>query len=441
MLALILTLASLWPARSGTLSLTIIRRTSTLQEPRVLPEIPPPLPSPQGVLQPPGGIEVFHSYSHKDESLRNELEKHLSPLRRQGIISTWHDRKIGAGTEWAGQIDAHINTAGVILLLISADFLASHYCWDVEMQRAMERHDAGEARVIPIILRPCVWKEAPFGKLQALPRDARPVTKWGNRDEALAEIATGIRAAAHDLSTKSLRRDISSGPIEPFDERAVESYRRGVEKGNSGDYRGALHEFNDALRLNSDYDQAYRDRGLARYYLKDGQGAIEDWSHALRINSADAVSYARRGWARYEADDRQDALDDFNQALRLDPEDSWTYTVRGWTRYEGGDRKGALEDFDEAICLNPNNAIAHINRGLVRHAGGDRRGAIEDFNQALEIDPNSGMAYYNRALVRNDRGDRQSALGDLEMAAGIFSNDGDMARYRQTMDAVNLLRR
>ena len=123
-------------------------------------------------------MEVFFSYSHKDEQLRDELAKHLSILKRQGIITAWHDREISAGTEWAGEIDAHLNTARIILLLISADFLASDYCYDMELTRAMERHAAKEARVIPVILREVDWKGAPFGQLQALPKDAVPVTKW-----------------------------------------------------------------------------------------------------------------------------------------------------------------------------------------------------------------------------------------------------------------------
>ena len=98
-------------------------------------------------------IEVFISYSHKDEALREKLGTHLSLLKRQGVIDEWHDRRIGAGQEWAGAIDEHLNSAAVILLLVSADFVASDYCYDLEMTRALERHDAGDARVIPVILR------------------------------------------------------------------------------------------------------------------------------------------------------------------------------------------------------------------------------------------------------------------------------------------------
>src|SRR5918997_4147517 len=140
-------------------------------------------------------IEVFVSYAHKDEALWHELEKHLALLRRQGVITTWYDRQISAGSEWAQEIDTHLNTAQIILLLISADFLASDYCYGVELQRAMERHAAKDARVIPIILRPVDWHGAPFGKLQALPKDANPVTSWPNREEAFADVVRGIREA------------------------------------------------------------------------------------------------------------------------------------------------------------------------------------------------------------------------------------------------------
>ncbi len=139
--------------------------------------------------------ELFYSYSGKDAELRDQLDRHLSMLKRSGIIEGWYDRNITAGREWAGQIDEHLNRADVILLLISADFLASDDCYAIEMKRALERHAAGEAVVIPIILRPVDWTGAPFAKLQCLPTRAVPVTSWADRDEALRDVAEGIRRA------------------------------------------------------------------------------------------------------------------------------------------------------------------------------------------------------------------------------------------------------
>jgi tetratricopeptide (TPR) repeat protein len=163
--------------------------------------------------QPPNAVEVFYSYSHKDEELRDQLENHLSMLKREGVIRGWHDRRISAGQEWEGQIDSHLNSADIILLLVSSDLLSSDYCYDVEVKRAMERHHAKEARVIPIILRSCDWKRAPFGKLQALPKDATPVKKWKDTDDAFLNIAEGLRKAAEEIS--SSRRADSSATTEP----------------------------------------------------------------------------------------------------------------------------------------------------------------------------------------------------------------------------------
>ena len=138
-------------------------------------------------------LEVFYSYSHEDEKLRDKLEKQLSLLQRRGLIVNWHDRRIGAGQEWREQIDAHVRSAHIILLLVSADFIASDYCYGVEMQIALERQGKHEAVVIPVILRPVDWSSAPFAHLQAAPRDGKPVTKWDDEDEAFADVARGIR--------------------------------------------------------------------------------------------------------------------------------------------------------------------------------------------------------------------------------------------------------
>ena len=153
----------------------------------------------------PNLLTVFFSYSHKDEELRDELAIHLKMMERQGLIGSWHDRLISGGTEWANAIDDNLNIADVILLLISANFLASDYCYDIELKRAMERHEAGEARVIPIVLKPCDWTYAPFGKLQALPQPAKPVTQWSDRDEAFLNISQGLRLAVKEFAQQKMQ--------------------------------------------------------------------------------------------------------------------------------------------------------------------------------------------------------------------------------------------
>jgi hypothetical protein len=147
-------------------------------------------------------VKLFYSYSHKDEGLRNTLETHLTLLQRQKVISTWHDRKISAGEEWKNAIDENLKNADIILLLISADFLASDYCFDIEMKTAMERHRKEDAIVIPISLRPCDTNGADFMDLRGFPKDFQPITKWNDQDEAFTDIAKGIREVAKGIVTK-----------------------------------------------------------------------------------------------------------------------------------------------------------------------------------------------------------------------------------------------
>ena len=144
-------------------------------------------------------MKVFYCYAHEDRELRDLLERHLANLKRSGQITEWHDREINPGQEWQRQIDENLNNADIILLLVSPDFMYSDYCYGTEMKRALERHEVGTARVIPIILRPTDWEDAPFSKLQMLPTDANPVTKWGNKDEAFYDIARGIRKVIKEL--------------------------------------------------------------------------------------------------------------------------------------------------------------------------------------------------------------------------------------------------
>lgn len=149
-------------------------------------------------------IKLFFSYCHVDEALRDELEKHLSILKRQGVIEPWHDRRIGPGEDFAHQISSHLEEADIILLLVSSDFLASDYCYDIEMKRALERHDCGEAVVIPIILRPCDWHGAAFGSILAATKDGKPITKFPTLDDGFLEVTLAIKRAIDSIRPCSI---------------------------------------------------------------------------------------------------------------------------------------------------------------------------------------------------------------------------------------------
>ena len=179
-------------------------------------------------------IDVFFLYSHKDEALRDELAAHLAGLRKQGIIDDWHDRRIGAGDDRRAVIDAQLAAARVVLLLVSADFLASDDC-EADLKRALERQRAGEARLIAILLRACSFEDAPFAALPALPRGGRAVTSWPNRDEAWREVVEGIRDVVEELGgPRWARRRLASSRRAPKERRE----RRRDYRGSPGRGRG-----------------------------------------------------------------------------------------------------------------------------------------------------------------------------------------------------------
>jgi TIR domain len=138
------------------------------------------------------GTTVFISYSHKDEKYRVNLEEHLKILQRLGMITTWTDRMINPGDDWKTAINDNLNNSGIILLLISSSFMASEYCYGIEMKTALERDEKDEAIAIPVILRDCLWQIGPFAKLQALPKDGKPIQKFTRKDDAYTSIAREI---------------------------------------------------------------------------------------------------------------------------------------------------------------------------------------------------------------------------------------------------------
>lgn len=144
----------------------------------------------------PEPLSVFISYSHIDEKHKIEIVKHLKPFERINIISNWHDRKIEAGQDWKGEISTNLKKADIVLLLVSIDFINSEYCYDIEMEEALDRHSKEEAVVIPIIVRACIWTKSPFAKLQAVPKDAQAITTFDDLDTAYAEVAEAVGKVA-----------------------------------------------------------------------------------------------------------------------------------------------------------------------------------------------------------------------------------------------------
>ncbi|HEY2290821.1 MAG TPA: toll/interleukin-1 receptor domain-containing protein [Thermoanaerobaculia bacterium] len=176
-------------------------------------------------------ISVFYSYAHEDEKLMNELEKHLGVLKRMGMITTWHDRKIRPGEVWEGKIDEHLESSQVILLLVSADFVASDYCWEREMVKALQLHALGQTVVIPILLREVAFLDkTPFGKLQMLPKDARPITRWKRADQAWSEVAEAIGKVCEELQGRSRARVDEETAQRIYEQIAADAERQRTER-------------------------------------------------------------------------------------------------------------------------------------------------------------------------------------------------------------------
>lgn len=193
---------------------------------------------------------LFFSYSHKDEMLRDELETHLSVLKRQGIIQTWHDRAIDAGGELDGTISQNLESSDIILLFVSPYFLASNYCYDIECQRALERHKKGEAKVIPIIVDPCDWKNTPLSSLVAIPTDGKPISKYTNHHDAFLEITTAIRSVAGKISP--------SNEVQKSQDKTKQSFSLPIE------HNAALRSSN--LRLKKTFTDHDKDEFLEKTF-------------------------------------------------------------------------------------------------------------------------------------------------------------------------------
>jgi hypothetical protein len=172
-------------------------------------------------------VKIFFCYAHEDEPLLKKLQTHLRPMQRAGLIDVWHDRDISAGTDWEQQIKDHLNTAQIILLLVSPDFMDSDYCYGIEMQRALERHERGEARVIPVILRHVYWQVA-LGNLQALPTDAKPIKSWSDLDEAFFNVAEGIRTIVEEQARKAQEEQVMPKPSPPSTAQPIQPSKLGT---------------------------------------------------------------------------------------------------------------------------------------------------------------------------------------------------------------------
>ena len=307
---------------------------------------------------------VFFSYCHADEALRDQLEKQLSMLKRQGVIDTWHDRRIGAGQEIDSAIDNHINSDEIVLLLVSPDFIASDYCYNIEMTRAMERHSANEAIVIPVILRACDWHHAPFGKLLATPEDGKPVTLWPDRDVAFLQVAQAVRKAA-----ERCRKDMPS-PASQISRAAPATPQPPSQSATSSPRSSNLRVAKSFTQRDKDQFLLDTFEYIARYFensLQELQARNPGYEGVYRrvdANRFSAVIYkdgrdvargtvftgGQMGAGIYYSQGDTFAGNSYNESLSVNADDQTLYLkTLGMSHYSGHDQKLSQEGAAEAL--------------------------------------------------------------------------------------------
>jgi tetratricopeptide (TPR) repeat protein len=352
-------------------------------------------------------LNLFISYAHEDEALCKRFLNHLSQLRRSGVDG-WYDRRITGGSEWAGQIDEHLEAAEIILLLVSADFLASEYCFDVEMKRALERHVRGEARVIPVILRPCDWQASPFAKLQALPRNGKPVVDWKTEDHGFLNVVEGLRRVVDEMAPAPTV-PASAAPNLAF--KAFPAWRPWRWIGAA-----ALALLVGAAIFCWSISRKYLAQGDANLNVGRYTQARQSLAQARRWNPLSG--HASLGLAIVElADLRSDAVafqQKLDELLKSAPRDSRLRVLQGDFHLGQNRLEEAGKLYQQAIDLDSGYADAYFRLGSLAHIRGDAGHAIPMFQRAVDLSPGSPSYRNGLADAFFRHGDYQKALDEYE---------------------------
>jgi tetratricopeptide (TPR) repeat protein len=331
-------------------------------------------------------VEIFCCYARKDQSLLNELRIHLIPLKRQGLITIWADTDIDAGIEWEKEVEKHLDTAQMILLLISPEFMASDYCYSVEMKRAMERHERGEARVIPIILRHTSWQLAPFGKLQPLPTGAKPVisSSWRNKNVAFHDVAEGIRKTIESLITKLALSTETISTVTTTN----------IGKVSTSSVPVQIPLFTPSIK-NKRQASSYVSQ-LAKHYTE----ILDAYEQALQLDPTDAYTYTLKGDTLYDLERYEEALVAYERSIQLDPENPYTYIFQGHALDELERYEEALAAYEQAIRLDPKYATAYKGKGDALYELKRYKEALVAYNRYIQLNPNDPQAYIGKANTK-----------------------------------------
>lgn len=367
-------------------------------------------------------IEIFCCYAHEDRSFMQKLRKYLRQLEREGLITIWSDIDIDAGSEWEREIEKHLNTAHIILLLISPDFTNSDYCTGKEMKRAMERHEQNEACVIPVMLRTTpFWQRAPFGKLQAVPFNAEPISKWPNEDDAFSNVAEYIESVITKMQDRRINRIF----------KEIEQFL------NANRYSDALRLCNDLIGLEPDYALIHMKKGQILFLLKEFEEAKKSFEEAISIDPKNEIGYLQKGNCLIELKQHDEAISVFenristwnNENAHIIRKDIDPYFYHGKSKallflqkYEQ-----ALEAINQAIMLMSPDTDRQLYRdqGLIYRCLSDK--AYELAGQAPNGEKHEVFPFpasiENNAFIENGTGPQKHRL-----AKGQRTHDKEYTR-------------
>lgn len=355
-------------------------------------------------------LKVFVSYAHADEGRLDRLRKLLQPLVDQGRLGLWHDRRITAGQDWAKEIDAALDAADVVLLLISGDFLGSGYCTGIEMARAIELWKQGQVRVVPVILSSCDWRHSPAARFQALPTDGRPVTEAEHPDQLYTQVAAGLRAVADEL----LRPAVPPVDVVPpviHSQAAGSSSRRGRLVLAAGvlalvmtalllSVPAALADARAAMRMGR-YDLAVQRLGR----IPPG---LDLWPGVRDLRAIAAL-----GADTFDPDlDREDFGLRLRELRRRLPHDAVLLVLEAQEQLLASEREQARALVRQASAADPSNAEAWFLQGLIEdESSGNLHLVAQHYRQAAQAAPDSPHYRSNLARALLDAGKYGEAIG------------------------------
>ncbi|UXE60568.1 MAG: tetratricopeptide repeat protein [Woronichinia naegeliana WA131] len=316
-------------------------------------------------------MSIFISYSRKDQDYVNKLVEAL----REQELPWWIDNKIDYGDQWTREIKENIKKCQIFLLVMSPSSEESDW-----VQRELTFAQHLRKPIFPLLLDGEIWFQVIDIQTTGVLGGELPPASFFNK------IRSKLNNKTSGLTAK-------------------EWFNLGYNKGQSGDYQGAIADYNQAIQIKPDYAEAYLNRGSAKSNLGDKQGAIAD----------------------------------YNQAIQIKPDYAEAYLNRGSAKSNLGDKQGAIADYNQAIQIKPDYANAYLNRGSAKDDLGDYQCAIADYNQAIQIKPDYANAYYNRGLAKDDLEDKQGAIADYNQAAQLYSQQGNMTWYRRALDNIKNL--